>query len=182
PVAGKTGTSDRSNETWFVGYTPQLTTAVWVGTPDDRGNKRILRNLQLGDTFYGGQVFGATIAAPIWKRIMDRASAGMPFLDFAEPATIVQSGDMVPIPNVAGMTVSDSMAALTAAEFNPVVGSAVNSAIPVGRAVDTQPSYEALRGSQVVIMTSKGVVPPPTAAPGPVVPNRRDGKPNKRRH
>jgi len=182
PVAGKTGTSDRSNETWFVGYTPQLTTAVWVGTPDDRGNKRILRNLQLGDTFYGGQVFGATIAAPIWKRIMDRASAGMPFLDFANPATKVQSGDMVPIPDVAGMTVSDSMAALTAAEFNPVVGSAVSSAIPAGRAVDTQPSSEALRGSEVVIMTSKGVVPPPTAAPGPVVPNRPGGKPNKRKH
>src|SRR5665811_1194025 len=43
PAAGKTGTSDGSNETWFVGYTPQLSTAVWVGTPDDPGNKTILR-------------------------------------------------------------------------------------------------------------------------------------------
>jgi membrane peptidoglycan carboxypeptidase len=51
-VAGKTGTSDGSNETWFVGYTPQLCTAVWVGTPNDYQNKRILRNLKLGDTFY----------------------------------------------------------------------------------------------------------------------------------
>jgi len=43
PVAGKTGTSDHSNETWFVGYTPQLSTAVWVGTPNDPGNKVRLR-------------------------------------------------------------------------------------------------------------------------------------------
>ena len=167
PVAGKTGTSDRSNETWFVGYTPQLTTAVWVGTPDDPGNKRILRNLQLGDKFYGGQVFGATIAAPIWKLIMDRASVGMPFLDFADPGSKVQSGDIVSIPDVTGMTVADAKAALTLAEFKPVVGSEVNSNIRKGRAVYTDPGSKALRGSTVVIMTSSGYVPPPPAKPKP---------------
>jgi len=161
PVAGKTGTSDGSNETWFVGYTPQLTTAVWVGTPDDRGNKRVLRNLQLGDKFYAHQVFGATIAAPIWKQIMDRASAGMSFLDFGAPGTKVQSGDIVSIPDVSGMTVDDAKAALTAAGFKPVVGSAVNSGIAAGRVVYTQPGFKALRGSDVVMQTSTGYVPPP---------------------
>ena len=42
--AGKTGTSNNNNESWFVGYTPQLVTAVWVGTPDD-GNKRHMKNV-----------------------------------------------------------------------------------------------------------------------------------------
>ena len=163
PVAGKTGTSDGSNETWFVGYTPQLTTAVWVGTPVDPRNATIMRNLHLGDTTYPGQIFGATIAAPTWKLIMDRALAGMPFVDFASPGSKVQSGDVVPIPNVSGMTVSDAKAALTAAEFKPVVGSAVSSNIPVGRAVYTQPGAQALRGATVVIMTSTGKVPPPKA-------------------
>jgi membrane peptidoglycan carboxypeptidase len=91
PVAGKTGTSENSNETWFVGYTPQLSTAVWVGTPTGPQD-RVLRNLQLGATYYPNQIFGATIAAPIWKAIMDRASAGMPFRDFAAPSDTVQVG------------------------------------------------------------------------------------------
>ncbi len=161
-AAGKTGTSDGSNETWFVGYTPQLATAVWVGTPSG-DPKRVLRNLHLGDRTYGGQIFGATIAAPIWKQIMDRASAGMPFLDFSDPSSTVQSGDMVSIPNVSGMTVGDASAALTAAEFKVVVGSSVSSDIAVGRAVYTEPGSTALRGSEVVIRTSTGYTPrPPT--------------------
>jgi len=92
PAAGKTGTAGNSlpsggtNETWFVGYTPQLSTAVWVGTPDDPGNRTVLKNVQIGDKHYYGEIFGSTIAAPIWKQIMDGASAGMPFRDFADPS------------------------------------------------------------------------------------------------
>ena len=174
PVAGKTGTSDGSNETWFAGYTPQLSTAVWVGTPDDPRNERILKNLRLGAQFYGGQVFGATIAAPIWKRIMDRASDGMPFRDFATPSDRVNFGDIVSIPSVAGMSVGQAQATLTAAGFMPVVGAAVSSSIPAGLVVGTQPGSRALRGSAVVIVTSTGVVPPPpppaTVPPAVVVP------------
>jgi len=166
PVAGKTGTSDGSNETWFVGYTPQLSTAVWVGTPNDPGNKRVLRNLRLGDQFYGGQVFGSTIAAPIWKQIMDRASAGMPFRDFAEPGERVQVGDVVSIPSIYGMSVGEARATLSGAGFRPVVGVAVSSSTPRGLAVGTQPRSRALRGSTVVIFTSTGVVNP-SPAPAP---------------
>jgi len=163
PAAGKTGTSDGSNETWFVGYTPQLTTAVWVGTPDG-DPERVLRNLNLGGTSYGGQVFGATVAAPTWKLIMDGASAGMPVLDFAGPGSMVQSGDMVPIPNVTGMTASDARSALSAAEFSPIIGGAVTSSYPVGTVVSTSPSLKALRGSRVVILTSAGYTPPKPSA------------------
>ena len=174
PVAGKTGTagnalpSGGTNETWFVGYTPQLATAVWVGTPDDPNQSARLANLQIGDTFYPGEIYGATIAAPIWKQIMDRASVGMPFRDFAEPSGKVESGDIVSIPGVAGMTVDDAKAALTAAGFKPVIGNTVDSTIPVGRAVGTQPDSQALRGTSVVIMTSTGHVPPPPP-PAPAV-------------
>jgi membrane peptidoglycan carboxypeptidase len=91
PAAGKTGTAGNSlptggtNETWFAGYTPQLSTVIWVGTPDDPNATARLENLTIGGTFYPGEIFGATIAAPIWKQIMDRASTGMPFRDFADP-------------------------------------------------------------------------------------------------
>ena len=184
PAAGKTGTSDGSNETWFVGYTPQLSTAVWVGTPDDPGNTTVLRNIKVGKAFYAGQVFGATIAAPLWKQIMDGASAGMPFRDFADPSNTVLYGDMVSIPSVTGLSLGDAMAAVAAAGFQPVVGNAVGSSIPVGLVVGTQPSYRALRGSTVVVYTSTGVAPTPTptatttASPGQRLPKcGRPGSP-----
>jgi len=115
PVAGKTGTTDSSKQSWFVGFTPQLTTAVWVGTPY---SPQSMSNLQLGNTFYGGPIFGASVAAPTWKLIMDRASAGLPRLDFGSPGAKVQSGDMVTIPNVAAMSVAQAAAALTKAQFS----------------------------------------------------------------
>ena len=171
PVAGKTGTAGNkdgnTNETWFVGYTPQLSTAVWVGTPDDVNNTGRMRDLQLGDTLYRGEVYGSTIAAPIWKAIMDRASSGMPFRDFAAPSDKVQVGDIVSIPSVYGMSVGDAQAALAAAGFVPVVGSAVSSAIPAGLVVGTNPNSRALRGSQVTMYTSTGIVPPPPVVPPP---------------
>jgi len=178
PVAGKTGTSDNSNETWFVGYTPQLSTAVWVGTPT--GNpKRALRNLQLGDTFYPSQVFGSTIAAPIWKQIMDRASAGMPFRDFAAPGSEVQFGDIVSIPRVYGMTVGEAQATLTEAGFKTEVGVAVSSGISAGLVVGTQPKSRALRGSTVVMFTSTGTeAEQPRPAPQPTKGNDNSGRGN----
>ena len=74
PAAGKTGTTDGSKNTWFAGYTPNLTTVVWVGVP--RGNVSMRG---LGGR---GAVYGATFAAPIWKRFMDSYLAGKPAPDF----------------------------------------------------------------------------------------------------
>ena len=174
PVAGKTGTSDHSNETWFVGYTPQLSTAVWVGTPNDPGNKVRLHDLRLGKKLYGGSVFGATIAGPIWKQIMDRASAGMPFRDFAEPGDKVLLGDLVSIPSLYGMSLSNAQAALSAAGFTPKVGSAVSSSISAGLVVGTKPRSRALLGSTVTIYTSTGSVTPPVT---PTIAPANSGRP-----
>jgi len=83
PAAGKTGTTDGNNETWFVGYNPQLTTAVWVGTPND--NSQVLDNITLAGQTYP-VVFGASIAAPTWKAIMDRLLANQPDAPFPAPS------------------------------------------------------------------------------------------------
>jgi membrane peptidoglycan carboxypeptidase len=172
PVAGKTGTAGNkdgyTNETWFVGYTPQLSTAVWVGTPTDDRNTARLAYMKVGDTYFPQEIYGATIAGPIWKQIMDRASSGMPFRDFAEPTGKVQFGDMVSIPRVYGMPVAAAQAALVAAGFQPVVGIAVSSGIPAGLVVGTQPSSRAARGSTVTLYTSTGAAaapPSPNATP-----------------
>jgi penicillin-binding protein 1A len=65
PTAGKTGTTDNYGDAWFVGYTPQLAVAVWVGYPDQL--KPML-------TEFGGKpVTGGTLPALIWKTFMTAA-------------------------------------------------------------------------------------------------------------
>jgi len=66
PAAGKTGTTDNYGDAWFVGYTPQLVVAVWVGYPDEL--KPML-------TEFGGKpVAGGTLPAEIWKTFMTTAA------------------------------------------------------------------------------------------------------------
>jgi len=70
PAAGKTGTANNLDNAWFVGYTPKLSTAVWVGYPQG--------NIPMSNGF------GGTLAAPIWHDFMLRASQGY-CGDFPQP-------------------------------------------------------------------------------------------------
>jgi len=75
PCAGKTGTTDDFRDAWFIGYTPQMVTGVWVGYDQPRP---------------GGRGFtGGVVAAPIWERFMNRALASSPAVDFAKPDSVV---------------------------------------------------------------------------------------------
>jgi len=65
PVAGKTGTTENYGDAWFVGYTPQLVTAVWVGYPN--GLRPMLTE------YHGRAVAGGTFPAQIWKSFMQSA-------------------------------------------------------------------------------------------------------------
>ncbi|GAB3260715.1 transglycosylase domain-containing protein [Kineosporia babensis] len=75
PASGKTGTTNNSQDTWFVGYTPQLATSVWVGPETVDGSRDDMRGVTINGSYYSN-VYGGTIAAPIWKRIMTSALAG----------------------------------------------------------------------------------------------------------
>ena len=80
PIRGKTGTTDSSSAVWFVGYTPQIAAAVWVGDP--RGGYRYpMRNVVVNGSYYG-EVFGATLPAPIWRQAMAGAHEDLPIKDF----------------------------------------------------------------------------------------------------
>ena len=105
PSAGKTGTTDNSVDTWFVGYTPQLATAVWVADPDLRsGQRRSLRNITVNGQYYG-TLYGGTLAAPTWKRIMVAASAGMPVRSFTQPPGKMLEEQGIKIPRLNGQPV-----------------------------------------------------------------------------
>jgi penicillin-binding protein 1A len=79
PAAGKTGTTDEESDAWFVGYTPQLSTAVWMGHDGP------IQPLRLPGY---GAIFGATIPAPAWGDFMHLALAGKPALPFPTPGPL----------------------------------------------------------------------------------------------
>jgi membrane peptidoglycan carboxypeptidase len=84
PAAGKTGTTDSSVATWFDGYTPQLAAAVWTGFVNPSAGES-MSNMSVGGQYYGGELFGATISAPIWQQAMNGALADQPVLTFNPP-------------------------------------------------------------------------------------------------
>jgi len=71
PAGGKTGTSDNFCDNWFVGFTPQITTGVWVGFDDK--------------TSIGRNQTGSVNALPIWTGIMKAAHDTLPIEDFTIP-------------------------------------------------------------------------------------------------
>jgi len=81
PAAGKTGTTDGPYDSWFVGYTAQRSTAVWVADPGRADGSAYRRKQLTGITVDGRQypiIFGATLAAPIWKQATEAAMKGLP--------------------------------------------------------------------------------------------------------
>jgi penicillin-binding protein 1A len=76
PAAGKTGTTDSQRDVWFVGYVPQLSTAVWVGNDDYSP--------------MGSGATGGTYAAPVWKDFMQQALVNVPVQGFRRPSEFPQ--------------------------------------------------------------------------------------------
>ena len=77
PAAGKTGTTEleggKNTDVWFVGFTPQVSTAVWIGNPAANTNMK------------GGKVQGGATAARVWKAFMAPYHDGMPVVRFEAP-------------------------------------------------------------------------------------------------
>jgi penicillin-binding protein 1A len=65
PAAGKTGTTDEFTDAWFDGFTPRLSTAVWVGYPTER--------ISMSTLYHGGPVAGGSFPAEIWAAYMKQA-------------------------------------------------------------------------------------------------------------
>lgn len=73
PAAGKTGTTDRNEDAWFIGYTPDLVTAVWVGE-------------DIPAPLPG---YGSTLAGPVWAAFMGAALSGLAARDFPRPPGVI---------------------------------------------------------------------------------------------
>ena len=74
PVAGKTGTTNNFVDAWFMGYTPELVTGVWVGKDKDES--------------LGRNETGSRAAIPIWLQFMQEALVSKPITNFQAPSEI----------------------------------------------------------------------------------------------
>ena len=82
-AGGKTGTSGSQYHTWYVGFTRQMSTAVWFGNPT---SDRRPGGFQVdGRYLQRGQVWGATVSLPTWHEYMQRAMAGLESRPFPDP-------------------------------------------------------------------------------------------------
>jgi len=80
PAAGKTGTSENWENAWFVGYTPTLSTAVWMGYPQ--------ANVGMANVHGVDHVVGGSIPSMIWHDFMAEAVKDVPPLPFSEPGVL----------------------------------------------------------------------------------------------
>lgn len=79
PSAGKTGTTDSYRDAWYVGFTPDIVTAVWVGNDNNTSSSRGLT--------------GGTLPAIMWKKYMAEVTKDRPVIDFMYPEVIVDGKD-----------------------------------------------------------------------------------------
>ncbi|MFI5054591.1 MAG: penicillin-binding transpeptidase domain-containing protein, partial [Acidimicrobiia bacterium] len=145
PAAGKTGTTQDYSNAWFVGYTREVATAVWVGFPGTPASMEL---------YFGQSVFGGTLAAPIWHDYMSRIMVGLPAESFPAPPP-PQFGS---IPDVVGMKAQHAQDLLVKANFTPKIVT-VGSALPAGTVIVETPAggTSAQLGALVTLQVSSGV-------------------------
>ena len=157
PVAGKTGTSNENRSAWFIGYTPQLTTAVALFQLGE-DNKSMAEITPFGGV---SQVTGGSIPLDVWTAYMTTAMAGREVMQFPPRADVGEEKKppMVAIPGVGGMSEWDARVTLEGLGFVVSVERPFDPNVPKGTAITTNPAGEAEEGSAVAIVVSEGPEP-----------------------
>jgi membrane peptidoglycan carboxypeptidase len=161
PVAGKTGTANEWQDAWFVGYTPDLVAAVWVGFPE--------RQRSMTPPATPIRVTGGSWPAQIWHRVMEPALADTPVAPFPAPDPTTPPDRSaasapppappgVPLPDVGGQYESQARAVLEAAGFKVETERRPTRERASGMVADQIPAPGTLvtPGSTVIIAVSTG--------------------------
>ncbi|HEV2893387.1 MAG TPA: PASTA domain-containing protein, partial [Actinomycetota bacterium] len=148
PVAGKTGSAQDNLSAFFSGFTPQLSTSVWVGFR--------ARRVPMRSQFQGGPVYGGTFPAIIFHDYMQAALAGQPIVGFpaAPPPPAPPS---LGVPDVVGLSQGEAESVLARAGFRSSVRQ-VPSDQPRGRVVRQGPraGTKLRQGGTVYLAVSGG--------------------------
>jgi penicillin-binding protein 1A len=192
PSAGKTGTTQSKTDAWFIGFTPDLVTGVWVGYSQPSAT----RHGEIGRlrTLPG---YGADMAAPVWKQFMDTALAGTPPTPFGQvslspsgptvvttppptsttvPAgntSIFQVGSVprtVTMPTLTGLSVGTATSRAKQAGLKLQRVDATSSGVPPGQVIAQSPApgSKVPSGSTIVVEATPGNAPPTSAVPNVV--------------
>lgn len=164
PQAGKTGTAQASRDVWFVGFVPQMTSAVWVGYADSQLPLEdfTVWNDITGQEQHYRRAFGGTLAAPIWNQFMTYATQNLPPIDFPEDPEGTNIYRLTPetkVPNRASST-RETIDALYELGLKGVLAD-VPSNLPKGVVISMLPAPGSTvkEGTQVVISVSSGIPP-----------------------
>jgi membrane peptidoglycan carboxypeptidase len=174
PAAGKSGSTNGSTAALFAGYTPQLSTTVWIGKPTPTP----LQNVRINGDFYK-QVYGGTLPASIWRETMQEALRDVPVVEFAERDATTARGNRSVVPDVRGLTTEDARQTLRDAGFGVRIGDTVSAApVPRGQVAYTSPraGREASPGTTVTLFTSNGRARP---APAPTRTSQQPSQPDQ---
>jgi membrane peptidoglycan carboxypeptidase len=149
PHIGKTGTTDFAKDTWMIGSSTKVATAVWVGNVTGDVNLREL-------DFPSG--YAATARHRIWPAIMAVADTKYGGDAFPEPNPEAFRQVLVDVPQVAGLSLDAAKQAIEAAGFQFAEGGERDSDQPKGTVAGTDPSGQAGRGTVITVYISNGKV------------------------
>ena len=161
PIIGKTGTTDRSKDTWVITSTTEFATAVWVG--NIVGDARI-RQYQNPEGFWGGE-----LRHRIMREILGAANAQYGGSAFPEPPARLIRGSWIERPNLIGQTPEQARAILEGLGLRYGDGGTVDSAQPQGSVAATSPAPGAVVGRGLIVRVqlsngNLGTVPDVTSA------------------
>jgi penicillin-binding protein 1A len=159
PQGGKTGTHQSYLDAWYVGFTPEYSTAVWVGYESEQIP---LSNVTINGQTYA-RVFGGSVPAPIWAEFMSIVMADLPVSQFPEDPPNIRDYQVPPqttVPVVVGLLQDDAETVLRAAFLNYEVIE-VPSLDPAGTVVtqSPEPGTTLTQGSLVTLYVSTGETP-----------------------
>jgi membrane peptidoglycan carboxypeptidase len=126
-VAGKTGTTDGNKSAWFVGYTPQLSTAIGMYRMDDNAGNKNRTFLQMYGTGGQKEIHGASFPAEIWHDYMAEALNGQPPVAFPTPEDIGTVINDTPSPSV---TPTPTQSVTQSPTATPTPSESLNSPTP----------------------------------------------------
>ncbi len=169
--AGKTGTINENMAVWFIGYTPNLSTASMIAGANSKGHWLTLNGQTVGGS-YIDSAHGSTNAGPMWGDAMKVIQRWLPDKLFHSPSPTAVNGIQVSVPSTGGMSPEAAAKTLRQAGFLPTIGPMTNSSYPYGTVAFTSPGSGSLvgTGSSVVIYVSNGTPvpqPQPQNSPSP---------------
>lgn len=169
-AGGKTGTTNDTHAVWWLGFIPQLTTAVGVWDPRGKVDPDTGELLTLNGRSFAGEVFGTAcggcIPGPIWKNMMEAIIDKYEPVSFPEPSREVVRGKTDPVPDVRGFAEAAALDALDEEDFQGYVAEEEeHESIPEGQVIRTIPGTgsEHPIGGRVGLVISLG--PPPEPEP-----------------